>query len=295
MTRPHPQPSTPPPRSAADNSAADQFFTTDGARLRFRDQGHGPAVLFIHGWTLDLEMWEPQVGALCDAFRVVRLDRRGFGLSSGLPAVRRDVADIGALCAHLDIRRIAIVGMSQGARSALEFALAAPQLVSCLVLDGPPDHRSAGLAADDGVPLEHYRSLIRTQGIAAFRREWSTHPLIALRTRNPRMREILSTMIQRYPGNDLMQSSQLDGAATGSPPLESLHRPVLVITGDQEQANRAQAADALAGQLPRAERTVIRAAGHLPNLDNPDDYNAAVRAFLLRHAASLRQPGAPLT
>lgn len=280
---------------AAAHPAADQFFTSDGARLRFCDQGHGPAVLFIHGWTLDLQMWEPQVRALCDAFRIVRLDRRGFGLSAGRPALRSDVADIGALCAYLDIRRVAIVGMSQGARAALGFALQAPQLVSCLVLDGPPEHRSAELAADDDVPLDHYRSLIRTHGMAAFRREWRRHPLVCLRTRDPHMHEILSAMLQRYPGNDLSESSQDVGATAGSSPLDSLDRPALVITGDQEQANRALAADALAGQLPRAERAVIRDAGHLPNLDNPDDYNATVRAFLLRHAASLRQPGAPLT
>jgi pimeloyl-ACP methyl ester carboxylesterase len=61
-----------------------------------------------------------------------------------------------------------------------------------------------------------------------------------------------------------------------------------VITGDHELATRTQAADALARQLPGAARAVIRNAGHLPNLDNPNDYNATVRAFLEHHATSLR-------
>jgi len=103
---------------ATGDPTADKYFAADGARLRYRDAGRGPAVMMIHGWTLDLEMWQPQVPALHDAFRVVRLDRRGFGLSTGRPAVRQDIADIGALCAYLDIRRIALVGMSQGARAA---------------------------------------------------------------------------------------------------------------------------------------------------------------------------------
>src|SRR5271154_1822761 len=157
---------------ATGDPTADKYFAADGARLRYRDAGRGPAVMMIHGWTLDLEMWQPQVPALHDAFRVVRLDRRGFGLSTGRPAVRQDIADIGALCAYLDIRRIALVGMSQGARAALGFALAAPEMISCIVLDGPPDQRSEGSAADDGVPLDHYRALILTHGITAVRREW---------------------------------------------------------------------------------------------------------------------------
>ena len=121
-------------------------------------------------------------------------------------AVRRCAATlrISARCAHTLISgRVAIVGMSQGVRAALGFALQAPQMVSCLVLDGPPEHRSAELAADDDVPLDHYRSLIRTHGMAAFRREWRRHPLVCLRTGDPHMREILSAMLQRYPGNDL--------------------------------------------------------------------------------------------
>jgi 3-oxoadipate enol-lactonase len=278
----------PPQPAAMGNRLADQVFATAGAHLRFRDEGHGAAVLMIHGWTLDLEMWEPQVRALRDAFRVVRLDRRGFGLSTGRPSVRQDVADIGLLCAYLEIRRVAIVGMSQGVRAALGFALRAPEMISALVLDGPPDFRGPDSAADDGVPLDRYRALIRTHGITAFRREWNTHPLVSLRTGDPRMREILTSMIQRYPGNDLMECAVDDGAVASSAPIDSIVAPALVITGDHEPATRTQAADALARRLPGAARAVIQHAGHLPNLDNPNDYNAAVRAFLEHHATSLR-------
>jgi len=70
--------------SASPTHAADQFVVVDGARLRFRDEGRGPAVLLVHGWTLDLEMWDPLVSALRDAFRLIRLDRRGHGLSRGI-------------------------------------------------------------------------------------------------------------------------------------------------------------------------------------------------------------------
>jgi 3-oxoadipate enol-lactonase len=266
----------------------DEYLTTDGARLRYRDEGSGPPVLMVHGWTLDLEMWEPQVAALRDAFRLIRFDRRGFGLSSGRPSVIQDIADIGALCEHLEIGRAALLGMSQGVRAVMGFALTAPQGISCLILDGPPDYGRQSLSANDDVPLSHFRALVRTHGMAAFRREWAAHPLMSLRTHEPRMREILSAMIMRYPGYDLAEPRMAAEVPASSPLIGSIQVPALVITGDHDLGSRTRAANNLARQSSNAERAVIQAAGHLPNLDNPKVYNAVVRTFLERHAAPLR-------
>jgi pimeloyl-ACP methyl ester carboxylesterase len=268
----------------------DHYLTTDGARLRYRDEGSGPPVLMVHGWTLDLEMWEPQVEALRDSFRLVRFDRRGFGLSCGRPSVVQDIADIGSLCEHLAIGRVALVGMSQGVRAVLGFALAAPEMISCLILDGPPGlgHDHDPSSADGDVPLGHYRAVVRERGVAAFRREWAAHPLLSLRTEDPRMREILEAMIMRYPANDLLEPAVTAGVPAGSSLMSTIDGPVLIITGDHDLASRTRAAETLAEQSTNAERAVIPAAGHLPNLDNPIVYNAVVRTFLERHTVSRR-------
>src|SRR5262245_43528950 len=86
-----------------------------GVRLRSRDEGTGRAVVFIHGWTLDLDMWEPQL-PLASELRLVRYDRRGFGGSTGLPSLATDVDDLRALLHSLGIVSPLLVGMSQGAR-----------------------------------------------------------------------------------------------------------------------------------------------------------------------------------
>ena len=274
-----------PPIPGAERDG-DWYFMIDGARLRYRDAGRGPPVLMAHGWTLDLEMWEPQVAALRDSFRLIRFDRRGFGLSSGRPSVLRDVADLGSLCDRLEIERIALVGMSQGARAAMGFAMTAPERVSCLILDGPPDYGRNPLPSDDDVPLDHYRGIVRARGMAAFRREWAAHPLLSLRTGDSRMREILDAMIMRYPGNDLLEPTVTLEAPAAMPSIDSIDVPVLVVTGDQDLASRTQAADHLTGLLSNATRAVIPAAGHLPNLDNPNVYNTVIRRFLEQHAVS---------
>jgi 3-oxoadipate enol-lactonase len=281
-----PTPTNLPPVPGVERDC-DRYLTTDGVRLRYRDQGRGPPVLMAHGWTLDLEMWEPQVAALRDAFRLIRFDRRGFGLSSGRPSVARDIADLGVLCDHLAIERIALVGMSQGARAALGFAMTAPERVSCLILDGPPDYGNNPLPSDDDVPLDHYRGVVRERGMSAFRREWAAHPLLTLRTGDARMHEILNSMIMRYPGNDLVEPAVTDDAPVKSPSIDPIDVPVLVITGAQDLASRTQAADHLAGLLSNATRAVIPAAGHLPNLDNPNVYNTAMRTFLEQYAVPL--------
>jgi pimeloyl-[acyl-carrier protein] methyl ester esterase len=270
----------------AGAQSADRYFTSDGVRLRYRDEGRGPAVILVHGWTLDLEMWGPQLTALSRRFRVVRLDRRGFGLSSGRPALDGDVADLGALCRHLDLGRVALVGMSQGARSVLAFDAAAPERVSCLVLDGPPDIDSRA-AAEEDVPVARYRALLRSKGVEAVRREWAKHPLAQLRSADAGAHGLLSSMLGRYRGADLVTAPVSAGAAPGPIRPESVARPVLIITGEHDLPGRVKAADALARRLPHTERAVIPGAGHLPNLDNPDAYNNLVGAFLARHATAL--------
>jgi 3-oxoadipate enol-lactonase len=271
--------------------SVDRYFTADGARLRYRDEGSGPAVLLVHGWTLDLEMWNPLTAALRSGYRIVRLDRRGFGLSSGQPDLRRDIADLGALCRLLSLERVSLIGMSQGARVVLGLASAAGTNISCLVLDGPPALTDGAVArdaaGDDEIPLARYTALARTEGIGAFRREWAAHPLVQLRSSEPQARELLYSMIDRYPGHELLQAAAPAGPAPDPIQLESIAVPVLVMTGEYELASRVEAADLLMQRLPCAERAVVAAAGHLPNLDNPVAYGNLVRAFLDRHATAL--------
>ena len=264
--------------------ASDLYLETSGVRLRYRDEGRGCAVIFVHGWTLDLDQWEPQAAALTGQFRVVRLDRRGFGSSSGLPSIAGDGTDLLALCEHLGLDSAALVGMSQGARVVLQFAKSHPRLTSCLVLDGPP-HLGTPEAMDSSydIPYKYYRELAQTQGLSAFRREWSEHALAGLRTVDPEAHALLARMIARYPGRDLTDSGG-HGDARPLAGFESAAQPALVVNGEFDLDSRKRFARQLALQLHRVECVEIPNAGHLCNLDNPRAYNDALKRFLERHA-----------
>ncbi len=248
-----------------NSTPQDLYVEFDGARLRYRDEGHGPALVLVHGWTFDLDMWEFQADALTSDYRVVRLDRRGFGLSSGLPSLAKDVLDVAALCRHLEINCIALVGMSQGAR--------VPQLV----LVG-----ASGTSTD--LPYEHYRSVARRDGMSAFRREWLLHPLASLRTHDRRAQQILSRMIERYPGHDLLGLETDNRRITIAPERHSRLPPLLLISGEHDLDSRRCFAKQVASELPQPEHVDIAGAGHLCNLDNPRAYNAALKRFLAMHA-----------
>lgn len=263
----------------------DDHFRSGEASLRFRDDGRGLPVVFIHGWTLDLEVWDPQAAALADSFRVVRYDRRGFGLSGGEPGRAADLDDLGRLLDHLQLAQATLVGLSQGARVALAFALDHPERVAGVVLDGPPDEigdpESAG---DEDFSIAEFRRLVREQGLEAFRRSWRVHPLMRLHSKDGAARELVDRMLERYPARDLEGPPAGPASPAGRSALSRFGKLALVVNGEFDTPIRLRAGDALARALPVAERVIVLAAGHLPNLDNPNAYNEAIQAFLRRQS-----------
>lgn len=290
--------------------SADRYLQIDGARLRYRDEGGGLPVVLVHGWTLDLQMWEPQVEMLRDRFRLVRFDRRGFGLSSGAPDIEADASDARSLCRELGIARAAFVGMSQGARVLERLVVESAELIGCVVFDGAPDMRAGGNLTNADIPVMRLRELARTQGLAAFRQTWAEHPLSKLVTQDRRMHALLTEILERYPGNDLMgpgaepspeSGTRPDLSVTDGPPkpngpleatapptatgpfaLDRVRVPALVLNGELDLESRRRAGELMAKLLPNAERILIPRAGHMANLDNPPDYNGGVARFISR-------------
>lgn len=86
--------------------------------IYYEDYGSGQPIVLIHGWPLSSRAWEPQVPALIDAgYRVIKYDRRGFGLSS-FPWDNYDysslASDLNSLITQLELRNAVIAGFSMG-------------------------------------------------------------------------------------------------------------------------------------------------------------------------------------
>lgn len=263
----------------------DRHFRAGDVTLRYRAEGEGQPIVFLHGWTLDLDQWEPQALELTGSMRVLRYDRRGHGGSTGAPDPDRDAGDLVALLAHLQAARPVIAGMSQGARVALSFALRHPEHVNALVLDGPPDCFGAGEPEASGDLLRaSFCALARAAGMEAFRRAWRENPLMQLRGENPEARMLLDGMLARYPGTDLLDDAPKSGAPFEAKALTRLMAPALIVNGEFDTPARRRTGERLMRALPRAEHVLLPEAGHLANLDNPAAYNGALRNFLLRRS-----------
>ena len=158
-------------------------------------------------------------------------------------------------------------------------------MVSCIILDGPPQLGSQTAASrSPDIPYSHYCELAQGQGLAAFRNEWSKHPLAQLRTQDPEAHALLARMLARYPGRDLTAGGERGDAASPPERFESVNRPILVINGEFDLESRRRFARQLNARFRRVESAVIPDAGHLCSLDNPDAYNNVLRQFLARHS-----------
>ncbi|MBI1187013.1 MAG: alpha/beta fold hydrolase [Alphaproteobacteria bacterium] len=241
-----------------------------------------PALILLHGWTLDHRMWGPQVAAFARERLVLAPDRRGFGRSSAPPDLAREADDVAALLDAFERARAVILGMSQAGRVALDFALRFPDRVSALVLQGAPASRvTPGPDAVEMIPIVEYAQLARAGRLDEMKRLWGAHPLMHATT--PEAAATAGQILADYAGRDLGAAPSLRDSDPQH--LAAITAPALVIAGEHDTPWRRRAADALAASLPHAQRVAIAGGGHLCNLDRAPAFNAALGAFLARISA----------
>lgn len=263
----------------------ERFVELESATLRVRCAGDGPAIVLVHGWALDLDMWRAQMESLSRRYRAIAFDRRGFGRSSGVPGIEDDVADLEHLLRRLDIDRVALVGMSQGARVALRWALKHPERTSCLVLDGTPAEAFAPLSGGEEIPIDDYRERLRRDGIEAFRQAWLRHPFMQLRTSELEAHRLLREIAARYPARDLQMEERPHLRLLSTQDLQRLRVPTLALSGELDSQQRRSIARRLVETLPDARLQVLEGVGHLAALDDPAAYSRALLDFFARQPA----------
>ena len=134
--------------------AQDLYFDSAGARIRYVDEGHGPPVVLIHGFTGTIERSWINTGVLPDLareYRVVALDLRGHGHSDKPhdPAAYDEIGeDVVRLLDHLKIERAHAVGYSLGGIVLARLLVAHPQRFRSAVLGGAAYRRSRGEDSD---------------------------------------------------------------------------------------------------------------------------------------------------
>lgn len=263
----------PPAATVLDIAVAD-------GTIRAEIAGRGPPLILLHGWSLDREVWRPQIAALADRFKVIAIDRRGFGGSTAPAALAREIDDLLVVQQRLCLDRAVLVAMSQGTRVALHFALAHPEKLLGLVLQGAPlDGFQPEPRGEDAIPISSYAALAHEGKLDRVKALWRDHAL--MQVEGAAAQAAVDRLLARYQGRDLLTPPQpLDPIVAD---LEAIYLPALIVTGAADTPWRRLVSDALAYGLPHGTRAEI-GGGHLCNLTHSAEFNALVGAFAERLA-----------
>lgn len=261
------------------------WVDVDGGRLHVETAGRGSPILLLHGWPLDHRIFEPQIRYLERFFHVVAFDRRGFGRSEAPPDLCRELDDMDRILEALDFPTVHLLGMSQGARIALRFAIRRPRRIRSLIVQAPAVD---GIALDEPeserIPIEEFARLARAGKMDEVHKRWLAHPMMALGPGHERARRRVEEIVAGYEGKDLLDYSPARQAFPHDvlDRLSRFEQRCLVLTGARETAIRREHARRLLESLPRGEEIVFEHSGHLSNLTEEHAYNRQVAAFCAR-------------
>lgn len=257
----------------------------NGVRLSYEIAGQGPNLVLIHGMSVDRRMWDDQVKHFSRSFRVITYDSRGHGKTeaplTGYSAENR-IEDLYQLLRHLNVAKCHLVGLSMGAGTAFGFAVRHPEMLESLVVaDGAPaSPPPPGAPRGGGIGGGPVAAMAQQGKLKEALEEWLKMPVFGFSAKKPeawaKLRPIVmdhSGAIWRDPANGTYPPS--DDLAKAS----QLRVPTLFIWGDNDMPNLIQTCEKAIGVMPNARKAVIKDAGHMANLDQPQAFNQALSQF----------------
>ena len=275
----------------------DKYVTVDGLRLRYIEEGEGPAVLLLHGASLgsSADVFRRNLPPLARAgFRAIAFDQPGFGLSD-VPedqsaGYRKKIMP--KFADALGLKKVALVGHSQAGNPAVQLALETPERYSHVVVLGtgsllPPidtgksdrggeaQHRLERRMAQSEPTIEDTRKLLQEN---LYHHELITPEELELRH-------------SRSVGRNFAAFVARTEAAEAAPPkadnkpplwqrLVDLRVPLLMIFGRNDRAHAADRAAMLKDKYPQLQIHLVDGCKHLVPWDAADDFIRLAVPFL---------------
>jgi pimeloyl-ACP methyl ester carboxylesterase len=262
-----------------------EVVRVNGVQVAYACVGRGPLLVFVHGAGDDGRVWRPQAAALADEFTLVAWDEPGAGRSSDVPA-EFGLADyaycLAALIDELALGPAHVVGMSWGGTVALELYRNHPELVCTLILadtyagwkgslpEAEVRSRVAGVqhtlcAASGG-------SVFTLEGLFGGDPPVDFLPLLQEMAADVR-RESMQTALRA-----MAEADQRDL-------LPRIAVPTLLIWGELDARSPLSVARQFEQAIDGARLVVLDGAGHMSNLERPEQFNATVREFCRAHSS----------
>jgi pimeloyl-ACP methyl ester carboxylesterase len=269
------------PRKAVGMAPLDEVQQKDatvfGYKMHYREAGKGPAVILLHGLGGDGSRWGGTMDALSDDCRVIALDQIGFG-ESDKPLVNYNHALLAEFLIEfmnvVEIPKASIVGHSMGAFVGNCVAVHYPDRLERLVLvDGgslQARPRSAHLVQiQNGTTLAETREYF---GLMFFDKSRVTDQLV----RDNYIRRLrASYTISR------MQEARAKGLAMiNAEEAARIQTPTLIIWGKHDELLPAADAELLERTIPNSRLVMLEKCGHIPQVEQPDEFHRALQKFL---------------
>lgn len=246
------------------------------------ERGEGPPVVFSHGTAMDRTMFDPQLTALSDDYRVVAFDSRARTDQYAPPYDLYDLAeDCAAVLDGLHIDSCVLGGMSMGGFMALRFADRYPDRLEGLVMI---DSIAAPHSPDEQELYGQMAEQVRSADVPPESlMDEAKHLLFGQTTNeeNPELVEQWADRWRTYPPEAFYHEvhSWLD-RPDFTDELADIDVPVLIVHGEEDVALEPERAEPMIDHLPDARMELIPEAGHSSNLENPEAANVAIREFL---------------
>ena len=261
-----------------------------GGTLEFDDQGSGPAMVFLHGWSLGKEAFAGQLRELSDRYRVVVPDMRGHGNSTKFVSgdgIDTLAGDLEQLLVELDLSDVILVGWSMGA------------LVAWQTVEGPQSGRIRGIVTIDMVPRvlngNGWQHGLRAGthlydvdiDLTKMRDDWRafTHayvPMVFASGKSIEQRELIEAMLGMVGDNDLGSMTNLWHALVHADYVDTVQKlevPTLITYGALSQIYTEDAAAWMDAHMPKSRRMCFAESGHAPHLEEPKRFNQALVDF----------------
>jgi pimeloyl-ACP methyl ester carboxylesterase len=263
-----------------------EITASDGAAIRFEERGAGDDVLLlIHGHPFDRSMWRPQLEAAAAAgWRAIAPDLRGYGASGGGgDKVTLDMfaEDLAILLDRLEVPDAVVGGLSMGGQIAMEFCRSRPERVRGLLLAAT----SPRAETEEGKEVRRLTAdRLLAEGMEAYAEELLPRMLApGSIAEGPALAGYVLGMMRSAPAGGA--AAALRGRAERppyEPVLQGLDVPGLVVVGDEDAFTGREDADLMHRLLRGSELLWLEGVGHMPNLEEPNLFNAALVALLHR-------------
>lgn len=266
----------------------------NGALCTYDDIGSGPTVLLIHGFPLNRALWRPQQADLVAAgYRVIAPDLRGFGESDetdGSCSIDLFADDMVALLEHLDVDQAVVVGMSMGGYLLFNLLERYPQRLTAAVF-----MVTRSVADDEATRQQRLQLAENCRKYGPQTVADRLHPVLfapgTLETRPKLGEEVYSWMVTTGSRGLVAGLLAMRDRRDSTPRLNRITVPTLVIGAAEDQVCPLEHARMIANGISGSRFVVVEDAGHLANLEQPNQINHHLLDFLRQVQPTLLNDG----